>query len=333
MEDEARKKAQMANPQKDIGKHPAETAADPPLKRRKPAASGGPKIMADAMRSAMPVVEMGQMVKPDLGRYWSAKYGVQGSLENESVINDLDEALGQLGEVQRNQNQIPGSIHAQRGKTELLTMYTRIRAMEAELLQGVADKATIERLEKEIVDARANIASATSAMALKDAEIKKLNEKIEADSKEHENAVEEAEYMADEQAFFYGELIMSYVSLAYLEIDFTDPQFAVPDPEDVLKFNKIPDIEDYLRDYVRKWMKGPVEECKPATNVKLVDLEEVPPKSGEEPITDGTPLPGGTPSVEKEVSLVDVSGAVEKEASQAGASGEKNIEENAHVVT
>ncbi|XP_065879508.1 uncharacterized protein [Euphorbia lathyris] len=209
-------------------------------------------------------------------------------------------------------------------------MYTRIRAMEAELLQGVADKATIDRLEKEIADARANIASATTAMALKDAEIKKLKEKIEADAKELENDVGEAEYMAGEQAFFYGELIMAYVSLAHPEIDFTDPQFAVPEPEDVLKFNKIPDIKEYLRDYVRKWMKGPVEESKPATTVQLVDLEEVPPKSGEELITDGTVLPGETLSVEKEVPLASVSAAVEKEASQtgasqAGASGEKNL--------
>ncbi|XP_065859717.1 uncharacterized protein [Euphorbia lathyris] len=269
--------------------------------------------------------------KPDLGRYWFAKYGVQGSLENESVINNLDEALGQLGEVQRNQNQIPGSIHAQRGKTELLTMYTRICAMEAELLQGVADKATIERLEKEIADANVNISSATSAIALKDAEIKKLKEKIEADAKEHENALGEAEYMAGEQALFYGELIMAYVQLAHPEIDFTDPQFVVSDPDDVLKYNKIPDIKDYLRDYVRKWMKGPVEESKPSTNVRLVDLEEVPPKAGEELITEGTLLPGQTPSVEKEVSLVGASGAVEKEASQAGASGEKNVKENALV--
>ncbi|XP_065847613.1 uncharacterized protein [Euphorbia lathyris] len=166
MEDEARKKDQVANPQKGAEKRLADTAADPPLKRRKPAASGGSKFMADAMKSAMPVVEMAQTAKPDLGGYWFAKYGVQGSLENESVINDLDEALGQLGEVQRNQNQIPGSTHAQRGKTVLLTMYTRIRAMEAELLQGVADRATIERLEKEIADAKANVASATSTIAL-----------------------------------------------------------------------------------------------------------------------------------------------------------------------
>ncbi|XP_065879049.1 uncharacterized protein [Euphorbia lathyris] len=210
-------------------------------------------------------------------------------------------------------------------------MYTRIRAMEAELLQGVADKATIDRLEKEIADARANIASAMTAIALKDVEIKRLKEKIEADAKEHENVVGEAEYMAGEQAFFYGELIMAYVSLAHPEIDFTDPQFAVPEPEDVLKFNKILDIKDYLRDYVRKWMKGPVEESKPATNVMLVDLEEVPPKSGEEPITEGTLLSGRTPSVEKEASLAGKSGATEKEVSQVDALGEKNAKENALV--
>ncbi|XP_065877861.1 uncharacterized protein [Euphorbia lathyris] len=340
LEAEARRKDQAANPQKDDGKCPAGIMVEPPLKRRKPIVTGGPKLMADAMRSAMPVGEIEQTAKPDLGGYWFAKYGAQGTLENESVINDLDEALGQLGEVQRNQNQIPGSIHAQKGKTELLTMYTRIRAMEAELLQSVADKATIEKLEKEVADANAkiastnaNIASATAALVLRDAEIKKLKEKIVTDAKNYEVEIGEAEYTAGEQAFYYGELLMAYFSLAHPEVDFTDPQFAVPDPDDVAKYNKMPDAKDYLRDYVRRWMKGPMEESKPPTNVELVELEEVPPKAGEEPINDNTLPLGPTSSVEKEVPFVGVSEAVEKEASQASAASEKSAKEDAPTIT
>ncbi|XP_065851178.1 uncharacterized protein [Euphorbia lathyris] len=340
LEAEARRKDQAANPQKDDGKRPAGIVVEPPLKRREPIVTGGPKLMADAMRSAMPVGEIEQMAKPDLGGYWSAKYGAQGTLENESVINDLDEALGQLGEVQRNQNQIPGSIHAQKGKTELLTMYTRIRAMEAELLQSVADKATIEKLEKEVADANAkiasanaNIASATAALVLRDAEIEKLKEKIVTDAKNYEVAIGEAEYTAGEQAFYYGELLIAYFSVAHPEVDFTDPQFAVPDPDDVAKYNKMPDAKDYLRDYVRRWMKGPMEESKPPTNVELVELEEVPPKAGEEPINDNALPLGPTSSVEKEVPLVGVSEAVEKEASQASAASEKSAKEDAPTIT
>ncbi|XP_065874484.1 uncharacterized protein [Euphorbia lathyris] len=332
LEAEARRKDQAANP--------AGIVVEPPLKRRKPIVTGGPKLIADAMRSAMPVGEIEQMVKPDLGGYWSAKYGAQGTLENESVINDLDEALGQLGKVQRNQNQIPGSIHAQKGKTELLTMYTRIRAMEAELLQSVADKATIEKLEKEVADANANIAyananiaSATAALVLRDAEIKKLKEKIVTDAKNYEVAIGEAEYTAGEQAFYYGELLMAYFSLAHPEVDFTDPQFAVPGPDDVAKYNKMPDAKDYLRDYVRRWMKGSMEESKPPTNVELVELEEVPPKAGEEPINDNALPLGPTSAVEKEVPLVGVSEAVEKEASQASAVSEKSAKEDAPIIT
>ncbi|XP_065848313.1 uncharacterized protein [Euphorbia lathyris] len=109
LEAEARRKDQAVNPQTDTGKRPAGTVVEPPLKRRKPIATGGLKLMADAMRSARPVGEIEQMAKPDMGGYWSAKYGAQGSFKNESIINNLDEALGQVGEVQRNQNQIPGS--------------------------------------------------------------------------------------------------------------------------------------------------------------------------------------------------------------------------------
>ncbi|XP_065855987.1 uncharacterized protein [Euphorbia lathyris] len=340
LEAEAHRKDQAANPQKDNGKRPAETLVEPPLKRRKPAASGGFKLMADAMKSAMPVGEMEQMAKPDMGGYWSAKYGAQGSFENESIINDLDEALGQVGEVQRNQNQIPGSIHAQKGKTELLMMYTRIRAMEAELLQGVADKATIEKLEKEVADANANIASAnanlasaTAALVLRDAEIEKLKEKIVTDAKNHEDALGEAEYTTGEQAFYYGELLMAYFSLAHPEIDFIDPQFVVPEPEDVAKYDKMSDTKEYLREYVRRWMKGPMEESKPSTNVTLVELEEVPPKAGEEPITDNALPLGPTSSVEKEVPLVGVSEVVEKEASQASTVSKDSVKEDALIIT
>ncbi|XP_065878862.1 uncharacterized protein [Euphorbia lathyris] len=217
------------------------------------------------------------------------------------------------------------------GKTELLTIYTRLRAMEAELLQGVADKATIEKLEKEVADANAN---ATSAMALKDAEIQKLKEKIEADAKEHEDALVDAEFMAGEQAFFYGEWIMAYVQLAHPEIDFTDPEFAVPDADVVLKYRKIPDIKDYIRDHVRKWMKGSAEESKPLVNLKPVDLDEAPLKTGDqskELITDGTIPLGGIISVEQEAPLEGVSGVIENEAPLEGASGKTNAKEDAPI--
>ncbi|XP_065850215.1 uncharacterized protein [Euphorbia lathyris] len=296
--------------------------------------------MADAMRSARPMGEIEHMAKPDIGGYWSAKYGAQGSFENESIINDLDEALGQVGEVQRSQNQIPGSIHAQKGKTELLMMYTHIRAIGAELLQNVADKATIEKLEKDVADdnahiasVNANLASATAALVLRDAEIGKLKEKIATDAKNHEDAVGEAEYMAGEQAFYYGELLMAYFSLAHPEIDFTDPQFVVPEPEDLAKYDKMADAKEYIREYVRRWMKGPMEESKPSATIPVVELEEVPPKAGEESVID-TILPlGPTSSVKKEVPLVGISEAVEKEAFQASAASEDNVKEDAPIIT
>ncbi|XP_065847390.1 uncharacterized protein [Euphorbia lathyris] len=237
LEAEARKKDQAANPQTVTGKRPAETGVEPPLKKRKPNTTGVPKLMADVMRSARPAGEIAQTAKPDIGGYWSAKLRAQGSFENESILNDLDEALGQVGEVQRNYNQIPGSIHAQKGKTELLSLYARLRTMETELLQNVADKATIERLEKEIVEANstiasvnaglasanANLASATAALVLRDGEIKSLKAKIASDAKSHEDALGEAEYTAGVQAFYYGEMLMAYFSLAHPETNFTDP--------------------------------------------------------------------------------------------------------------
>ncbi|XP_065874088.1 uncharacterized protein [Euphorbia lathyris] len=347
LEAEARKKDQAANPQADTGKRPAETVVEPPLKRRKTTTTGGLKLMADAMRPARPAGEIAQTSKPDIGGYWSAKFGAQGSFENESILNDLDEALGQVGEVQRNHNQIPGSIHAQKGKTELLMLYSRIRTMETELLQNVADKATIEKLEKEVAEANANIASvnanlasananlasATAALVLRDAEIEKLKAKIVSDAKNHKDALGEAEYMAGEQAFYYGEMLMVYFSLAHPETNFTDPQFAVPEPEDVVNFNKMSDAKEYLRDYVRRWMKGPMEETKPSTTVTLDELEEVPPKADEGPILDQTLPLGPTSSVDKEVSPASVSVDVEKEDPQASAVSKESAKEDAPIVT
>ncbi|XP_065852926.1 uncharacterized protein [Euphorbia lathyris] len=83
LEDEACKKSQAANPQADTGKRPAETAVDPPLKKRRPNTMGSTKIMADAIRSAKPTEKIAQMAKPDIGGYWSAKLGAQGSFEND----------------------------------------------------------------------------------------------------------------------------------------------------------------------------------------------------------------------------------------------------------
>ncbi|XP_065857767.1 uncharacterized protein [Euphorbia lathyris] len=320
LEAEARKKDQAVNPQTITGKRPAETVVEPPLKKRKPNTTRVPKLIADAMRSARPVGEIAQTAKPDIGGYWSTKLGAQGSFENETILNDLDEALGQVGEVQRNYNQTPGSIHVQKGKTELLSLYARLRTLENELLQNVADKATIERLEKEIAEANssiaslnaglasanANLASATAALFLRDEEIKNLKAKIASDAKSHEDALGEAEYTAGVQAFYYGEMLMAYFSLAHPETNFTDPQFAVPEPEDVAKFNKMPDAKEYLRDYVRRWMKGPMEETKPSTTVTLDEVEEVPPEAGEGSIPDQTlPLDHQASAMSKQAAKED----------------------------
>ncbi|XP_065877260.1 uncharacterized protein [Euphorbia lathyris] len=282
---------------------------DPPLlKKKKSVSIGGGKLMADAMRVVKPTARLEELVKPNLEGYWSAKYGDKGSLRNESVINDLDEALGQLGEVRESQNKISGSAHVQMGKTELLTVYTRMRAMEADLLQGVADKATIERLEKEIVVANAN---ATSAIALKDAEILKLKKQMDADAKEYEAALEDTEILAGERAYYYGEWIMAYVQLAHPEIDFTDPEFVVPDVDVVLKYRKIPEVKDYIHDYIHKVMNGSAEESKPLVDLEPEDPDKVPLKAGDqsgELITDCTIPQEGVVSVEKETPLEGTSG-------------------------
>ncbi|XP_065858451.1 uncharacterized protein [Euphorbia lathyris] len=279
------------------------------------------------------------MAKPDIGGYWSAKLGAQGSFENESLLNDLDEALGQVGEVQRNYNQIPGPIHVHKGKSELLSLYARLRTLENGLLQNVADRATIEKLEKEIANANstiasanANLASATAALVLRDEEIKSLKAKMASDAKSHEDALGEAEYTTGVQAFYYGEMLMAYFSLAYPEVDFTDPQFAVPEPEDVARFNKMPDVREYLRNYVRRWMKGPMQETKPSTIVVADDSEEMPPKAGTEPILDSVLPPGPVPSKDKEVSPNGGSVTVAKKDPQASIVGEGSTKEDAPII-
>ncbi|XP_065880098.1 uncharacterized protein [Euphorbia lathyris] len=307
LEDEARKKSQAAHPQPDTGKRPIETAVDPPLKKRRPNTVGSTKLMADAIRSAKPTEKMVQMAKPDIGGYWSAKFGAQGSFENESLLNDLDEALGQVGEVQRDYDQIPGSIHVHKGKSELLSLYARLRTLENGLIQNVADRATIEKLEKDIANANsaiatanANLASATAALVLRDEEIQSLKAKIASDAKSHEDALGEAEYTAGEQAFFYGEMLMAYFSLAHPGIDFTDPEFTVPEPEDMAKFKKMPDAKEYLRNYVRRWMKGSLQENKPSTIVAADKPPEMPSKADSEPKGDKEVSPdGGSVTVDK----------------------------------
>ncbi|XP_065879506.1 uncharacterized protein [Euphorbia lathyris] len=178
-EEEARKKNQEAIPQTDTGKRPMETTADPPLKKRRPNTVGSTKIMADAIKSAKTTEKTVQTVKPSTGESWSAKFAGR-TFEDESLLNNLDEALGQVGEVQRGYDQIPGSIHVQKGKSELLSLYARLRTLENGLLQNVADRATVEKLEKELANANssfaiananlasanANLASATAALIL-----------------------------------------------------------------------------------------------------------------------------------------------------------------------
>ncbi|XP_065853653.1 uncharacterized protein [Euphorbia lathyris] len=191
-------------------------------------------------------------------------------------------------------------------------MYARIRAMESELLQGVADKATIARLEKEVV-------SATSSIAQKDAEIKQLKEKIEADKKEHQSALNAAEFMAGEQAYYYGELLMAYIEVAYPDLDFADPEFNVPEPDEVRKLDKVEDLRGFLRTRVQKLMKRSAEEGNISTSS---------PNVNEELVTDGTVPAEGVSSVEKEVPPAGVSPVVEMDNSQASVSGAKNVEED-----
>ncbi|XP_065854673.1 uncharacterized protein [Euphorbia lathyris] len=326
-EEEARKKNQAANPQPDTGKRPMEMAIDPPLKKRRPNTIGSTKIMADAIKSAKPTEKVVQMAKPDIGGYWSAKFGVQGTFENESLLNDLDEALGQVGEVQKDYDQIPESIHVHKGKSELLSLYARLRTLENGVLQNVANRATIEKLEKEIANdnstittANANLASATAALVLRDGEIQNLKAKIASDAKSHEDALGEAEYTAGEHAFFYGEMLMAYFSLAHPEIDFTDPEFAVPEPEDVARFKKMPNAKEYLRNYVRKWMKGTLPDAKPSTTVVMDDLQEMPSKADSEQKGDN------------EVSLEGGSLTVEKKDPQASIGGEGSTKEDAPII-
>ncbi|XP_065874675.1 uncharacterized protein [Euphorbia lathyris] len=329
LEDEARKKSQAANPQADTGKRPAEIVVDPPLKKRRPNTMGSTKIMANAIRSAKPAEKIVQ----------SAKLGAQGSFENESLLNDLDEALGQVGEVQRNYNQIPGPTHVQKGKSELLSLYARLRTLENGLLQNVADRATIERLEKDIANANstiasanADLASAAAALVLRDEEIKSLKATMASDAKSHEDALGEVEYTAGVQAFYYGEMLMAYFSLAHPEVDFTDPLLAVPEPEDVARFNKMPDVREYLRNYVRKWMKGPPQETKPSTTVVADNSEEMSPKVGTEPILDSVLPLGPTSSKDKEVSPGGGSVTVEKKDPQASIIGEGSKKEDAPII-
>ncbi|XP_065874734.1 protein NRT1/ PTR FAMILY 5.10-like [Euphorbia lathyris] len=123
------------------------------------------------------------VIKPDLGKYWLSKYGAKGSLRNEAVVNDLDEAIGQLGEVHENQTKFSGSDHAKMGKRDLLS--------------GVADKATIQRLENEVAVANANTAAAIALNQKKDDEIRQLKEKMEKDVEDHKAVLMNTELIAD----------------------------------------------------------------------------------------------------------------------------------------
>ncbi|XP_065870466.1 uncharacterized protein [Euphorbia lathyris] len=329
-EEEARKKNQEAIPQTDTGKHPMETTADPPLKKRRPNTVGSTKIMEDAIKSAKTTEKTVQSAKPSTGESWSAKLAGR-TFEDESLLNNLDEALGQVGEVQRGYDQIPRSIHVQKGKSELLSLYARLRTLENGLLQ---DRVTVEKLEKELANANssfavvnanlssanANLASATAALILRDEEIQKLKAKIASDAKNHKDALGEAEYTAGEQAFFYGEMLMAYFSLAHPGIDFTDPEFAVPEPEDVARFKKMPDAKGYLRDYVRRWMKGTLPEAKPSTIAVEDDLQEIPSKADSEPKGD------------KEVSLGGESTTVEKKDPPVCPVGEGSVKGDAPAI-
>ncbi|XP_065859031.1 uncharacterized protein [Euphorbia lathyris] len=206
-------------------------------------------------------------------------------------------------------------------------LYARLRTLENGVLQNVANRATIEKLEKEIANsnstiatANANLASATAALVLRDEEIQNLKAKIASDAKSHEDALGEAEYTVGEQAFFYREMLMAYFYLSHPEVDFTDPEFAVPEPEDVARFKKMPNAKEYLRNYVRKWMKGTLPDVKPSTTVALDDLQEMPSKADSEQKGD------------KEVSLEGGSLTVEKKDPQVSVGGEGSTKEDAPII-
>ncbi|XP_065857637.1 uncharacterized protein [Euphorbia lathyris] len=121
---------QVANPSKRDEKRPLEGDANPPSKKTRSAAAGGEKLLANAMNAGKPMMDwlsspQEQVVNPDLGKYWVSKYGAKGSLGNEAVVNDLDEAIGQLGEVQENQTKFSGSDHGEKGSPFSLCSYAR----------------------------------------------------------------------------------------------------------------------------------------------------------------------------------------------------------------
>ncbi|XP_065864010.1 uncharacterized protein [Euphorbia lathyris] len=167
------------------------------------------------------------------------------------------------------------------GKRDLLSAYMHMCAMEADLLQGVADKATIKRLEKELVVVSANVTAAITLNESKDAEIRKLKEKMEEDARDHKAALLNSEIMAGSRAYYYGERIMAYVRLVYPEIRFVDLEYMVPEVEDCIKYDRIPNVKDFLRDQIQKEMTGSGEESKPAIDLESEDLNKVSKEAGD----------------------------------------------------
>ncbi|XP_065868828.1 uncharacterized protein [Euphorbia lathyris] len=121
-EQEAVKKdAPVENLSKKDGKCLLDGAPLPVGKRTRAAPTGSAKLLADASRVSKPKIDwlgfnQEQVTKSDLGKYWFDKYGEKGAIESESVINDLDEAIDQLGKVKESRAKHSGSAHAKMRK-------------------------------------------------------------------------------------------------------------------------------------------------------------------------------------------------------------------------
>ncbi|XP_065853648.1 uncharacterized protein [Euphorbia lathyris] len=165
-----------AGPKKDTGKCPAVELEVPVPKKHKTASS---KLMADAQKStpSKAAVEE-QVVGPVQGANWTAKYGTLETFKNEQIINVVDEKMSELKAIQKKQSRVPAAIHIQRSKADLLEMYSRLRAVETEIIQNVADKATIESLEKEASLAAATLAEKETEIGLKRAALARMEDEI-----------------------------------------------------------------------------------------------------------------------------------------------------------
>ncbi|XP_065869897.1 protein ALP1-like [Euphorbia lathyris] len=226
-----------------------------------------------------------ELVKPDLGEYWLAKHGDRVAVQSEAIMNDLDETFGWLYTVQKNRTKYSGASHAKMGKRKLLVAYTHICALEADVIQGVADKATIKSLETEVSIANSNIAAAAALSESKDAKIKELEDKLVAVTKDLEAAKVELKNMdtlCGSRAFYYGERIMAYIKISHPELGFVDPELLVPSAKEAKKYDKMENARDFIYGQVLTEMKKNVgEDVKPFINLEEEEADHPSEISGE----------------------------------------------------